>query len=103
MIKTTEFYTVQLVVRFFSQSKRTPFLPSFCLFQYEYQERQQKYFIAEEQKTNDGMLLSLSINETIRKEEVSDEWFFFRSDVHSAFSPKNGNESHKTPMQIFFM
>ena len=49
------------------------------------------------------MLLSLSINETIRKEEVSDEWFFFRSDVHSAFSPKNGNESHKTPMQIFFM
>ena len=63
------------LARFVSPSKRTPFLLLFACFTTNI-ERDSKHFIADERKINDGILLRLSIDETNRKEKVSDGWFF---------------------------
>ena len=83
----------------FSHSKRTPFFLLATCFTTN-MKREQIFYRWRTKNKRRCIILRLSINETIGKEKVSDEWFF-SSWRASCISPKDGNESHKTPVQVY--
>ena len=100
MIKTTDFILSNRWFDFSPTVSESLYSYFLSVTQRIWRERESKYFIVEERKTNDGTLLRLPVNENSQRKSFG--WaVFFLFWRASYFSPKDGNGSHKTPVQAY--